>query len=207
MKKLIYSIILLGIIIIPIKKSYAEEARINLSCTPAVALPGDSVSCTIAAETAQLAKDSEFVGKVTLSSNLEMASTTISSKWKANAGNNSTSGVFNLKSTEAQSNIFEIATFTVKIKSDSTENGIITLNTTSFGTSSSINPATQTITMKTNVTDTSDNTSNTPDEDVNVDIKNPETGSNIPFIIIGVGAILVIIFYEIATKKKKIHKI
>ena len=47
----------------------------------------------------------------------------------------------------------------------------------------------------------------TTTDNVNADVKNPDTGSNIPFVIIGAGTILVIVFYEIATKNKKIHKI
>lgn len=209
MKKIVYSLIITSLFLIP-SIVFAEGEKINLSCTPSSALPGDSISCVIGGEASSLAKDSSFTGKVQLSSNLEMASISTSQDWKASTSNNTSNGIFDLVSTKAQSSSFEIATFTVKIKSDSTESGTVTLNTTTFGTAKSIDPVTQTITMKSNVTDTSDpklGDDTTTTDNVNADVKNPDTGSNIPFAIIGAGTILVIVFYEIATKNKKIHKI
>ena len=50
-------------------------------------------------------------------------------------------------------------------------------------------------------------TTNNTEEDTNTDIKNPDTGSNIPFMIIGCGSLGAIIIYEIASTRKKLHKI
>lgn len=204
MKKIVYSLILFCLMFIP-ATIYAAEGTVNLSCTPSSVFAGEAVSCTIAGgDVSTLAKGSSFVAKVDLSENLEIASVTANdTAWTANTGNDATNGIFDLKSKTDLSTSFDMATFTVKVKEGSTSNGTITLTTTTFGDIKNIEPATQTITMKT----TTDTTSNNEQEDTQADVKNPDTGSNIPFAIIGVGTILVIAGYQIAVRGKKIHKI
>lgn len=200
MKKLVYSLFLLSIIFIP-GKVFAISGSVNLNCTPASAYPGDIVTCTIAGDVSD-GSINEFSATTTLSDNLEFVSATVVNDWSGT----SNGGIFSLKTSKSQTNIFEIASFTVKIKSDSTTEGKITLNTTKLGDISTPGSVTKTITMSSsNITDTSD--PKAVEEDTNTDIKNPETGSNIPFMVLGGGMLVTIIIYEIISKKKKLHKI
>ena len=190
------------IVIIPIKV-YALEGKVNLNCTPTSAYPTDVVTCTIAGDVVD-GSITEFAASISLSDNLEYISAIPASSWTGTT----TGGVFNLKTTTSQSDVFEISSFTVKVKEGSTTAGAVTLNITKLGTLTAIEPVSQTINMagssakpeaSTIVEDTG--------EDVNVDIKNPDTGSSIPFIILGLGVAFIISFYRLARNNKKIHKI
>lgn len=199
MKKLIYIVFLLGILIIP-GKTFAISGSVNLSCTPDNPVPpGDVINCTIAGDVSD-GSITEFAATTTLSDNLEFVSASVVNDWKGT----SNGGIFSLKTTKSQTNSFEIASFVVKVKEDSTTDGKITLKTTKLGDIADPGTVTKTITTSTtNITDTSDNTS----EDENTDIKNPETGSNIPFMIVGCSILVTIIIYQIVAKRKKIYKI
>ena len=204
MKKIISFLFFLAIIIIP-GKVFAISGNINLSCSPATAFPGDTITCELAAEVTD-GSVNEFTATTTLSDNLEFVSSSVSGDWTGT----SNGGIFNLKATESKSDSFAIATFYVKLKSDATSNGTITVSPTKLGDISQVGSVTKTITLSTstNTVDTSD--PNASDEDVadtNTDIKNPTTGSSIPFMIIGIGTIGAIVVYELASKNKRLHKI
>ena len=200
MKKIFYSVILVAILILPIKV-FAIDGTVNLKCTPTSVFAGDAINCTISADVSD-GSITEFAATTKLSDNLEFVSASTVTGWTGT----SNGGIFSLKTTKSQTDVFEIANFTVKMKNDSTASGTVTLNTTKLGDVTNVSPATQNINLSTstNVTDTSDGTN---EEDVNADIKNPTTGSNIPFMLIGVGGISAIIVYELASRKKKIYKI
>ncbi len=197
--KLFMLIAIFTFIFIP-GKVFAISGNINLSCQPTAAFPGDVITCTISGDVTD-GSISEFAATTKVSDNLEIAGATGADDW---AGGSS-GGIFSLTASNSKSDSFEIASFTVKVKEDSTTSGTITVTPTKLGDISTLNEVSQTITMSTNVEDTAQES--TTDTSNTTDIKNPETGSNIPFIILGSGFILIIIFYQIATKNKKIHKI
>lgn len=202
MKKTLYFLFALAIIIIP-SKAFAISGSVNLNCTPASAFPGDSVTCTIAGDVSD-GSIKDFAGTVTLSDNLEFTTTSVVSSWTGT----SNGGIFSLTTETSQSDSFEIASFTVKVKDDSTTNGTITLKTTKLGDITDISDSTQTISMSSNVVDTAEGNQNVGSTlDTNTEVENPDTGSSIPFMIIGGGSILTIIIYELVAKKKKIYKI
>lgn len=199
MKKKVCLLLALFISIIIPSKVLAISGKINLSCTPAAAYPNDSVTCVISGDVSD-GTVTEFSATTTLSDNLEFSSATVSEDWNGT----SNGGIFSLKASKGQQDSFEIASFTVKIKSDSTTPATVTLNPTKFGEISNLTKVTQTIKMASNVEDTADPKLGS---DTNTDVENPDTGSNIPFMIIGGGLILVVILFQIATKSKRISKI
>ncbi len=200
MRKLLYSVILLAILIIP-GKVFAISGTVNLKCTPTSVFAGDAINCTISGDVSD-GSITDFTATTQLSDNLEFVSAATVSGWTGT----SNGGIFSLKTTNSQTNVFEIANFTVKMKNDSTSSGTVTLNTTKLGEVTSVPPVSQNINLSTstNVADTADDNAG---EDVNADIKNPGTGSSIPFMVIGAGVIGAIVVYELAARKKKIYKI
>ncbi len=182
----------------------AISGTVNLNCTPVSIFPNDTSTCTIAADVSD-GTVSEYTGTVKLSDNLKFVSTSAVSGWTGTSAN----GIFSLKTTEGKSDSFEIASFVVQMNSDSTTSGTITLQTTKLGEVASVPVQTKNINLATStaVTDTSDGTNNEAEEDTNADIKNPSTGSSIPFMIIGCGVIGSIIVYEFVGRRKKIYKI
>lgn len=202
MKKMLYTIILLSIFLIP-STVFAISGKVNLDCTPASQFAGDIVTCTIAAEVSD-GSVKEFAGTVTLNENLEFDGTPQNSEgWTGTNAN----GLFTLKNTEGQTNSFEIARFAVRMKSDATGNGTITLKTTKLGDVASVPDVTKSINLSTSTTNVTDTATPNADEDTNVDIKNPDTGSHIPFMIIGGGTLIAVVGYELASHRKKLHKI
>ena len=202
MKKVLYSVILLSILIIP-SKVFAINGTVNLKCTPTSVFAGDAINCTIAAEVTD-GSITDFAATTTLSDNLEFINATPVTGWTGT----SNKGIFSLTTTTNQTDSFEIASFTVKMKNDATGSGTVTLNTTKLGEITSVAPVTQNINLSTSTSVVDTNAGDaTEEEDVNADIKNPGTGSNIPFMIIGTGVIGAIVVYELAARKKKIYKI
>lgn len=198
-KKICYILALFVLVLIP-SKAFAVSGSAILSCNPSSGYPGDTITCHITADISDGTVD-QFTGTVTLSDNLEFGSTTVTDPWSGT----SNGGIFNLKSSSGEQDSFELASFTVKIKANSTTAGTVTLTPTKLGEVSNLSKVTQTISMATNVQDTA--AEQTPGSAVNDPVKNPETGSNIPFMIIGGGLILVIVLYQVASKSKRISKI
>ena len=199
MKKIIYSLLFLCILIIPTNKVFAVSGNVNLNCTPSSAYPNDIITCIIAADVED-GSISDFTATTKLSENLEFVGAQIVSGWTGS----SDSGVFNLKTKTAQSASFEIASFTVKLSSDFSDSGTITLTPTKLGEVADLQPVSANISLA-NSTQTT--TTETTEQTTTTDIKNPDTGSNIPFMIIGSGLIIGIVGYEVFSKRKKIYKI
>ena len=140
MKKVIYSLLFLGVLLIP-TKALAVSGTVNLNCTPASAYPGDVVTCTIAGEVTDGTVNS-FVATTKLSDNLEYGSSTVVSDWTGT----SNGGIFNLNNSKGNpSENFDIASFTVKLKSDFSGSGTITVTPTKLGDVTGLSPVTATL--------------------------------------------------------------
>lgn len=199
MKKLLFSLILL---LVPVTV-FAIEGTVNLNCSPTSAFPGDAINCTIAGDVSD-GSVTDFSGTVTLSDNLEFVNTcSMSEGWKGTCDK----GIFSLDASKSASDSFEIASFNIKLKSDATTSGTVTLKTTKFGDIKNVADQTKNINLSTSTNEVDTSNGTLDQEDTSGDVKNPETGSNIPFIIIGSCSLGAIIVYEIVTRKKKLHKI
>ncbi len=198
MKKLLFSLILL---LVPVTV-FAIEGTVNLNCSPTSAFPGDAINCTIAGDVSD-GSVTDFSGTVTLSDNLEFVSGAASEGWTGT----SDKGIFSLKTSKSASDSFEIASFNIKLKSDATTNGTVTLKTTKFGDIKNVADQTKNINLSTSTNEVDTSNGTLDQEDTSGDVKNPDTGSNIPFIIIGSCSLGAIIVYEVVTRKKKLHKI
>lgn len=198
MKKVLFSLILL---LVPVTV-FAIEGTVNLNCSPTSAFPGDAINCTIAGDVSD-GSVTDFSGTVTLSDNLEFVSGAASEGWTGT----SDKGIFSLKTSKSASDSFEIASFNIKLKSDATTNGTVTLKTTKFGDIKNVADQTKNINLSTSTNEVDTSNGTLDQEDATGDVKNPETGSNIPFIVIGSCSLGAIIVYEVVARKKKLHKI
>lgn len=203
--------ILLGAVIFP--KVVSAEASFDIDCDPTTVRRGQTVTCTINMTSADSKiKDIELTVYPSTESQLvyESSGVTTNTFWTNNS--NGTKLKFTYTGDGNVVTPSQIATFAFKVPVDATECGKVCYRDFKYDNGQNSADADNCISLTLNLEGTTpsgttpSSTTTTPSEQTPSE-ENPQTGSFIPFVVIGSATILAIAAISVATKKNKFYNI